>query len=130
MTAKQEKVFSAVLLATAFTALFLARLFMLNQSLEPNGLDGYYYALQAKSMMETGRLENPSLQPGYYLCGLGGILTGDAIQGVKLWAALSAALTSSLHTWVGWSDNLIKIPVDILLFFLSYTLQQRWVFKG
>ena len=43
---------------------------------------------------------------------------------------LSAALTSSLHTWFGWSDNLIKIPVDILLFFLSYTLQQRWVFKG
>ena len=98
MTAKQEKVFSAVLLATAFTALFLARLFMLNQSLEPNGLDGYYYALQAKSLMETGRLENPSLQPGYYLCGLGGILTGDAIQGVKLWAALSAALTS-LAIW-------------------------------
>jgi dolichol-phosphate mannosyltransferase len=43
---------------------------------------------------------------------------------------LSAALVSSLHLWFGWSDNLIKIPVDILLFFLSYTLQQRWVFKG
>ena len=42
---------------------------------------------------------------------------------------LSAALTSSLHLWFGWSDNLIKIPVDILLFFLSYTLQQRWVFN-
>ncbi len=42
---------------------------------------------------------------------------------------LSAALTSSLHTWFGWSDNLIKIPVDIILFFLSYTLQQRWVFS-
>jgi len=43
---------------------------------------------------------------------------------------LSAALVSSLHLWFGLSDNLIKIPVDILLFFLSYTLQQRWVFKG
>ena len=43
---------------------------------------------------------------------------------------LSAALTSSLHLWFGWSDNLIKIPVDILLFFMSYTLQQRWVFRG
>ena len=42
---------------------------------------------------------------------------------------LSAALTSSLHLWFGWSDNLIKIPVDILLFFMSYTLQQRWVFS-
>ena len=43
---------------------------------------------------------------------------------------LSAALTSSLHLWFGLSDNLIKIPVDILLFFMSYTLQQRWVFRG
>jgi len=42
---------------------------------------------------------------------------------------LSAALTSSLHAWFGWSDNLIKIPVDIILFFMSYTLQQRWVFS-
>ncbi len=42
---------------------------------------------------------------------------------------LSAGLTSSLHAWFGWSDNLIKIPVDILLFFCSYTLQQRWVFS-
>lgn len=43
---------------------------------------------------------------------------------------LSAALVSSLHLWFNWSDNFIKIPVDILLFFLSYTLQRRWVFKG
>ena len=43
--------------------------------------------------------------------------------------ALSAAFTSSFHLWFGWSDNLAKIPVDILLFFLSYRLQQRWVFN-
>lgn len=44
--------------------------------------------------------------------------------------ALSALLTSGLHMWLGVSENLIKVPVDILLFFFSYTLQQRWVFKG
>ena len=43
---------------------------------------------------------------------------------------LSAGLISSLHLWFGWSDNLVKIPVDILLFFLSYSLQQRWVFRA
>ena len=43
---------------------------------------------------------------------------------------LSAAVTSGLHACFGWSENLIKIPVDLLLFFLSYTLQQRWVFRG
>ena len=42
--------------------------------------------------------------------------------------ALSALLTSSLHVWLGVSDNVIKIPVDIVLFFLSYTLQRKWVF--
>lgn len=42
---------------------------------------------------------------------------------------LSAGLTSSLHLWFGWSDNIAKVPVDILLFFLSYHLQRRWVFS-
>ena len=43
---------------------------------------------------------------------------------------LSAWLTSSLHVWFGVSDNLIKVPVDILLFFVSYYIQRRWVFGG
>lgn len=43
---------------------------------------------------------------------------------------LSAWLTSSLHDWFGFSDNFIKMPVDIVLFFLSYYVQRRWVFGG
>lgn len=42
---------------------------------------------------------------------------------------LSAGLTSSMHVWLGWSDNMAKIPVDIALFFLSYYLQRKWVFS-
>ena len=42
---------------------------------------------------------------------------------------LSAGLTSTLHLWLGWSDNISKIPVDLLLFFLSYYLQRKWVFQ-
>ena len=42
---------------------------------------------------------------------------------------LSAGLTSTLHLWLGWSDNISKIPVDLLLFFLSYYLQRKWVFR-
>ncbi|MEG2206587.1 MAG: bifunctional glycosyltransferase family 2/GtrA family protein [Clostridia bacterium] len=42
---------------------------------------------------------------------------------------LSAGLTSSMHLWLGWSDNAAKLPVDIALFFLSYYLQRKWVFK-
>ncbi len=43
---------------------------------------------------------------------------------------LSAWLTSNLHVWLGVSDNIVKVPVDILLFFLSYYIQRRWVFGG
>ncbi len=42
--------------------------------------------------------------------------------------ALSAILTSTLHLWTGFSDNAVKIPVDIALFLLSFQLQQKWVF--
>ena len=42
---------------------------------------------------------------------------------------LSAGLTSTMHLWLGWSDNISKIPVDLLLFFLSYYLQRKWVFR-
>ncbi|MEG0493219.1 MAG: bifunctional glycosyltransferase family 2/GtrA family protein [Clostridia bacterium] len=42
---------------------------------------------------------------------------------------LSFALTSSLHIWFGWNDNTVKIPVDIVLFFVSYWLQRKWVFR-
>lgn len=41
---------------------------------------------------------------------------------------LSAGVTSSLHLWLGLNENLIKIPVDLVLFFVSYYLQRKWVF--
>ncbi len=41
---------------------------------------------------------------------------------------LSAVLISNLHLWFGWNENAVKIPVDIVLFFLSYLLQRKWVF--
>ena len=44
---------------------------------------------------------------------------------------LSGGLTSSFHVWFGMGDGVAKIIVDICLFFLSYQIQQRWVFaKG
>lgn len=72
-------------------SLFFVRYKMLQKSSEPNGLDGYFYALQAKSLVQTGHLENPSYQCGYYLCGLCSYICGDAIKGVKLWSAISSA---------------------------------------
>lgn len=68
------------------------RFSMLQKSSEPNGLDGYYYALQAKSFAQTGHLENPSHEPGYYLCGIFAKVSQDPITGCKIYSALSSAL--------------------------------------
>ncbi|MGP1458409.1 MAG: glycosyltransferase family 39 protein [Treponema sp.] len=80
----------AVCIAFAVTAAL--RFFMLSLSAHPTGLDGYYYALQAKSLVTTGALENPAPEIGFYACGLCSLLCGDAIVGCKIWAALSNAL--------------------------------------
>ena len=42
---------------------------------------------------------------------------------------LSAGLTSTFHMLFNFHEQIIKLPVDLLLFLLSYTLQQRWVFN-
>lgn len=35
-----------------------------------------------------------------------------------------------LHTQLGANESIAKICVDLALFFLNYTVQRRWVFKG
>ncbi len=49
---------------------------------------------------------------------------------VLLIIVLSSGVVSSLYVGLGLSENLTKIPVDIVLFCLSYYLQRRWVFGG
>jgi len=49
---------------------------------------------------------------------------------VVLIVVLSAGIVSTLHIGLGLSDTLTKIPVDIVLFCLSYFLQRKWVFGG
>jgi glycosyltransferase involved in cell wall biosynthesis len=49
---------------------------------------------------------------------------------VLLIIALSSGIVSSLYIGLGWSETATKIPVDLVLFFLSYYLQRKWVFGG
>ena len=79
----------------AFVVFFVTaalRFFMLSSSEYPAGLDGYYYALQAKSLVMHGALENPSAETGFYACALCSLITKNAVTGCKLWAAISNAL--------------------------------------
>ena len=89
-----SKISALKILVIAALILFTTavRFSMLQKSSEPNGLDGYYYALQAKSFAQTGHLENPSHEPGYYLCGIFAKLMQDPITGCKIYSALSSAL--------------------------------------
>jgi len=88
-----KNLLKSFLLLLAFASVFSVRLSMLKKTNEANGLDGYFYALQARSFVETGHLENPSNEPGYYLCGISSFFMKDPILGVKVWSSLSSSLT-------------------------------------
>jgi len=101
-----KKLFAFSLIAiTLSVCLFFVRLSMLQKSNEPTGLDGYFYALQAKSFVLNETLENPSHEIGYYLCGIFSKFCGDAILGCKIYSAFS--------------NTLISIGVAGLLFLLT-----------
>lgn len=87
----------ALAIVIASAPLFSVRLSMLEKSPHPTGLDGYYYALQAKSFAENGRLENPDAAPGFYICGLLAIVCKNAITACKIAASgISTALAISI----------------------------------
>ena len=83
---------SLIILCTA--VIFTLRFTMLLKSNHPCGLDGYYYALQSKSLLINHALENPDYKTGYYLCALTSFLCRNVITGCKLWAALASTLLS------------------------------------
>lgn len=74
--------------------IFAVRLYMLLKSNHPTGMDGYFYALQAKSLLVNGSLENPDHELGYFFCGFFSWIFNNPILGCKVWAALSSMLIS------------------------------------
>lgn len=87
------KTLTILILAVLLVLTFKVRYQMYLKSNHPTGLDGYYYALQAKSFAETGKLENPDIETGYYLCGMFAKICGDPIKGVKLCDACTSVMT-------------------------------------
>lgn len=87
------KTITVLILAFLVVTTFKCRYKMYSKSNHPTGLDGYYYALQAKSFAENGALENPDIETGYYMCGLFAKFCGDPIKGVKLCDAVTSVMT-------------------------------------
>ena len=88
------KSFGFLLVAVLFLGIFSIRFSMLRKSEYPNGLDGFYYVIQAESFVVNMELENPDTECGYYIAGFISGVVGDSILGVKIWAALSSAIIS------------------------------------
>jgi len=80
-------VVTALLTITAF----VLRMFVLFQDEAPRGLDGHYYAVQLRSLLETGRLYYPGMPLAFWLLAPFAALT-NPIVGTKLGAAFFAAL--------------------------------------
>jgi len=98
---KDRRFRSGAYVVILISSLFAARLIMLFQSPWPNGLDGAYYAMEFRSFMERGHLENPDLSPIFRIGGLISLLTGDPVASVKLCSALlSAILTGAMFFFI------------------------------
>jgi hypothetical protein len=70
---------------------FVLRMFVLFQDEAPRGLDGYYYAVQLRSLLETGRLYYPGMPLAFWLLAPFAALTNPII-GTKVGAAFFTAL--------------------------------------
>lgn len=92
MASKKTSIIKISAVILIFLSIFFIRFGMLNKSSNFNGLDGYFYGLQAESFAKTGSLENPDMETGYYICGILSFIFNDSILGVKIWAALSFAI--------------------------------------
>lgn len=88
----------AFLLSTIL--IFIVRFLMLQKSSFPTGLDGFFYALQAKSLVVNGALENPDHEIGYYLCGFFSLVLRNDFIGCKVFSALTSALISLASGWL------------------------------
>ena len=66
---------------------------MLSDSPFPVGVDGYFYPVQLRSLLETGTLEYPAAPLAFWLMAPLAAVT-DPITGAKLGAALFGALVA------------------------------------
>ena len=83
----------AFALALLVVMSFLERWSMLNQTAFPVGVDGYYYPLQLRSLLESHELAYPSVPIAFWLMTPLAALT-DPITGAKIGAALFGALVA------------------------------------
>jgi hypothetical protein len=83
----------AIALAGLVTISFVQRWAMLTDSPYPVGVDGYFYPVQLRSLLETGTLAYPAAPLAFWLMAPLAAIT-DPITGAKLGAALFGALVA------------------------------------
>lgn len=83
----------AIVLAGIVALSFAERWAMLSSTPFPVGVDGYFYPVQLRSLLETGSLQYPAAPLAFWLMAPLAALT-DPITGAKLGAALFGALVA------------------------------------
>jgi hypothetical protein len=76
--------------AALFTWAFASRVALLLETPTPLGIDGYYYAIQVRALLEEGRLHYPSLPLAFWWLTPFAALT-EPVRGVKLGAVAGTA---------------------------------------
>lgn len=113
----QPPVSSRLLFLIALTAAaFAVRLLLYLQTPEPLGTDGYYYVVQLEDLIATGSLHVPDGSWVLYFLGLCAWLVGDVVLGLKVGAALLAALCVPGAWLVGGTINYHNNPAGNLVF--------------
>ncbi len=91
VTPRAARLAAAALLAGLFIVAFAARARQLLVDPYPIGVDGYYYVVQVRSLLETGQLNYPAARLGFYWL-LPWAAAFGPVVGVKLGAAAGTAL--------------------------------------
>src|SRR5258708_36000487 len=96
----RERLAVAAALAALIAWSFVVRWSVLTETPFPVGIDGYYYPLQLRSLLDTGHLLHPASPLTFWLAAPFAAAT-DPILGAKLAAALRGALVAVPADGVG-----------------------------
>src|SRR5689334_14666572 len=88
MDARQSRLLVVALAASAFAG----RMRVLSEIGGPTGYDAYYYAVQARSLLEQGRLRWPDASLVHVVVAVSARLVGDVPTGLRIAVASAGAM--------------------------------------
>ncbi len=108
------------------SAVFLQALFLFSTD-GPQGLDGYYYALQVRSIMSHFRLETAASSPlAFYILALPSFLIGDPVIGIKIGILCISVLISIMVYLMIRRATGFYLLANLALALVSFPFLLKW----